>query len=253
MMNAHRRSSLAIAAVAAAVTCAVPTIGAFEHAAGTRPAAAGSQAAPAPAAAGDLQGKLYKSVFSSGVGALKYEDLPAAPEELRTRLARYLSRRAAFKSSYKSEADSFDAVRVEAKRRMIEQAIVALIEAPGIERMAADYVATAPIHYEWKGMHDGPLEEAAQAEALLSKNPSGPLAPWFYVFIAHRQRAAFEAYELAKNLDGMKAAAKKYRLFAERARAVPDPIFPALMADLDRQPFVHVKTPTHPRDYNPDA
>ena len=34
---------------------------------------------------------------------LKYEDLPTAPEALRTRLARYLSRRSAFKSGYKSE------------------------------------------------------------------------------------------------------------------------------------------------------
>jgi hypothetical protein len=236
MMCASRRFIVAIAVVAASMT---PAIGAGLQT---------GQATPA-----DLQGKLYKSVFSSGVGALGQADLAAAPDALRERLARYLTRRSAFKSGYKSAADSFDAVRVEAKRRMIEQAIVALIEAPGIEKMAADYVSAAPIHYEWKGMHDGPLEEATQAEALLSKNPNGPLAPWFYVFIAHRQRAAFEAYELEKNQDGMKAAATKYRLFAERTRTVPDPIFPALMADLDRQPFVHIKTTTHPRDYNPDA
>jgi hypothetical protein len=203
--------------------------------------------------AADFQGKLYKSVFSAGVGALNQADLAAAPGDLRERLTRYLARRSSFKSSYKSEADSFEAVRVEAKRRMIEQSIVALIEAAGIERLAADYVATAPIQYEWKGMHDGPIEEANQAEALLAKDPSHPLAPWFYVFIAHRQRAAFEAYEVEKNQDGMKAAARKYRVFAERARAVADPIFPALMADMDRQPFVYLKTATHPRDYNPDA
>ena len=205
------------------------------------------------AAAADLQGKLYRSVFSTGVGALKYEDLPNAPEELRTRLARYLSRRSAFRSGYKSGADSFDAVRVEAKRRMIEQAIVALIETPGIERVAAEYVSTAPISYEWKGMHDGPVEESAHAEALLAKDPSTPLAPFFSVFIAHRQRAAFEAYEVEKNQEGMKAAARKYRLFLERSRSLADPIFPALIADLDRQPFVYIKTTTHPRDYNPGA
>ena len=206
-----------------------------------------------PPAPPDLQGKLYKSVFSMGVGALSKADLATAPESLRERLERYLARRAAFKSSYKSEADSFDAVRVVAKRRALEQAIVALIEARGVEKMAADYVAAAPIRYEWKGLHDGPLEEADQAEAQLTRDPSSPLAPWFYVFIAHRQRAAFEACELAKNPDGMKAAAKKYRVFAARAREASDPIFPALMADLDRQPFVYLKTATHPRDYNPDA
>ncbi len=119
--------------------------------------------------------------------------------------------------------------------------------------MATEYVAAAPISYEWKGMHDGPLEESAHAEALLSKDPSTPLAPWFSVFIAHRQRAAFEAYEVEKNQEGMRAAARKYRQFMERARAVSDPIFPALIADLDRQPFVYIKTTTHPRDYNPGA
>jgi hypothetical protein len=205
------------------------------------------------AANADLQGKLYKSVFSVGAGALSAADLASVPAPLRQRLSSYLARRASFKSSYKSQADSFDAVRVEAKRRMIEQSIVALIDASGIERLAAEYVANAPIQYEWKGMHDGPLAEANQAEALLAKDPSGPLAPWFYVFIAHRQRAAFEAYEVEKDQDGMNAAAKKYRLFAERARGVADPIFPALMGDMDRQPFVHLKTATHPRDYNPGA
>jgi hypothetical protein len=116
--------------------------------------------------------------------------------------------------------------------------------------MAADYVAAAPIRYEWQGMHEGPIEESAQAEALLAKEPASPLAPFLYVFIAHRQRAAFETYEVEKNQEGMRTAARKYRQFAERARGVADPIFPALIADLDRQPFVYIKTTTHPRDYN---
>ena len=186
-----------------------------------------------------------------GAGALTLNDLPNMPEELRTRLARYLSRRSGFRSSYKAAADSFEAVRVEAKRRQIEQSIVALIETPGVEKMAADYVTAAPIRYEWQGLHDGPMEESAQAEALLAKDPATPLAPFLFVFVAHRQRAAFETYEVEKNQDGMRAAARKYRQFAERARGVADPIFPALIADLDRQPFVYIKTTTHPRDYNP--
>ena len=227
MRRVFGRTIVAIAVSAAAVTS---TVAGLER--------AGVQAG---ATDGDLQGKLYKSVFSTGVGALKYEDLPTAPEALRTRLARYLSRRSAFKSGYKSGADSFEAVRVEAKRRMIEQAIVALIETPGIEGMATEYVTAAPISYEWKGLHDGPMEESAHAEALLAKDPSTPLAPWF------------EAYEVEKNQEGMKAAARKYRQFMERARAASDPIFPALIADLDRQPFVYIKTTTHPRDYNPGA
>jgi hypothetical protein len=210
-----------------------------------------AQTAEAPAV--DLHGKLYRSVFSSGAGVLTGADLATLPEALRTRLAAYLSRRAAFKSEYRGEADSFDKVRVDAKRRLLEQSIVALIPASGIEKRAAEFVAAAPVQYEWKGMHDGPLEEANHAEAVLKKDPASTLAPWLHVFIAQRQRVAFEAYELEKNEDGMKAAAKKYRLFVERARSAADPIFGAIIADMDKQPFLYLKTARHPRDYNPDA
>ncbi len=156
----------------------------------------------AAGAAADLQGKLYKSVFSSGIGALSAADVKALAEPLRGRLEKYLARRTAFKSNYKSEADSFETVRVDAKRRLLEQAIVSLIEAPGIERSAADYVTGAPIHYEWKGLPDGPLEEANQAEALLQKDPGSPLAPWFAAFIAQRQRVIFETQAVQKNEAG---------------------------------------------------
>ena len=200
-------------------------------------------------AAIDLQGKLYRSVFSSGSGVLTPADVKALPEPLRGRLDKYLTRRAAFKSHYKSEADSFEQVRVDAKRRLLEQAIVSLIDAPGIEKSAADYVGTAPIHYEWKGLQDGPLEESAHAEAILGKDPSSPMAPWFAAFIAQRQRVAFETFALQKNEAGMKATSKKYRTFADRARAADDPIYAALIADMERQPYLYMKGAPHPRDY----
>jgi hypothetical protein len=196
----------------------------------------------------DLQGKLYRSVFSSGSGVLTPADVKALPEPLRGRLDKYLTRRAAFKSNYRSEANSFEQVRVDAKRRLLEQAIVSLIDAPGIEKSAADYVATAPIHYEWKGLQDGPLEEANHAEALLTKEPSSPMAPWFCAFIAQRQRVAFETFAMQKNDEGMKATAQKYRTFADRAKAAEDPIYAALIADMDRQPYVYMKGAPHPRN-----
>src|SRR5262245_2336713 len=83
----------------------------------------------------DLQGKLYRSVFPPGSGVLTPADVKTLPEPLRGRLDTYLTRRAAFKSAYKSEADSFEQVRVDAKRRLLEQAIVSLIDSPGIEKI----------------------------------------------------------------------------------------------------------------------
>jgi hypothetical protein len=211
-------------------------------------AAGAAQSKDAPV---DLQGKLYRAVFSSGAGMLAPADLETVPEPLRTRLTRYLARRTAFKSSYKSQPDSLQKVRSDAKKRVIERAIVSLIETPGVEKAAAEFVAAAPVAYEWEGMHDGPLAEANFAEGALKKDPSSPLAPWFYVFIAERQRVAFETYENEKSEEGMKASAAKYRAFIERARGVDDPIYAALVADMERLPYLYIKGMKHPRDYAP--
>jgi hypothetical protein len=197
----------------------------------------------------DLKGKLYRSFFVSGAGMLTPADLPAIPEPLRARLSRYLKRRTAFKSSYKSAPDTIEQVRADAKKREIERAIVSAIEAPGIEQMAADFVAKAAIADTWEGTHAGPLGEAHYAEEALKTYASSPLAPWFYVFIAQRQRVAFEAYENEKDQAGMKAAAATYRAYVDRARAVDDPFFAALILDMERQPYLYIKSTNHPKDY----
>jgi hypothetical protein len=210
-----------------------------------------AQAPPAPNT--DLGGKLYRAVFLSGPGTLSSGDLAAVPEPARARLSTFLVRRSAFTSAYESKPEDVDALARDAKRRVIERAIVALIDAPDINARALEFVKTAPIAYEWEGKVDGPLAEAAYAEDVLKKAPDGPLAPFLYVFIAQRQRAAFEAAERVKDEPAMKAAAKKYRAFMERARSAPDPIFRLLADDLDRVPYVYTKSQKHPRDFNPDA
>jgi hypothetical protein len=201
----------------------------------------------------ELGGKLYKAVFISGPGALTNADLQGLPEQAQKRLALFLARRSAFSSAYESRPDSADAVARDAKRRVIERAIVALVDAPEVERRAVEFVSEAPIAHEWLEYADGPLTEANYAENVLKKEPAGTLAPFLYVFIAHRQRAAFEAAERANNVEVMKAAAKKYRAFIERARAAADPIFGMVADDLDRMPFVNLKSQKHPRDFNPDG
>lgn len=213
-----------------------------------------AQAQETPARADvDLKGRLYKAVFYSGPGTLSSADLTAVPDALRQRLSRFLERRAGFESRYTHEAGSFDEVRVDARKREIERAIVALVEAPDVERLALEFLNSVNIALKWEGHPDGPLSEAAGAEDFLKRNPATPVAPYVYVFIAHRQRAAFETYDSAKNVDGMKAASRKYRTFMQRARSVPDPIFPLVADDLDRQPHVYVKTGQHPASFDPDA
>ena len=214
--------------------------------------AAAGQTSP-PAASPDLKGKLYKSVFFSAPGALSQTDLAVVPPDVRPRLERYLQRRAAFASKLQTAATSFETVRVEAKKRVVERAIVALVEAPGIEAAAAAYAQSAPILDEWLEKPESPTSEAAAAEDFVKRNPSAPFAPFLYVFIAERQRAAFELMKVASDKAAMTAAAKKYRTFMQRARAAADPIFALLADDMDRLPFLYAKSEFHPRDFDPDS
>jgi hypothetical protein len=200
-------------------------------------------AAPPPASrpAIDFKGRLYRAVFAAGPDTLSSGDLAPVPEPLRARLSRFLVRRAAFNSLYKGAPSDVVSVARDAKRRAIERAIVSLIEADGIEQRAVDFVTAAPITYEWEGMPDAPLAEAAFAEQVLQKEPATPLAPFLYLFIAQRERAASEAAEHNQNAAVAQAASAKAREFLQKARAVPDPIFGLVADDLERVPFVYVR------------
>lgn len=200
-----------------------------------------------------LSGKLYKSVFFSGPGSLAAADLAAAPAEVRSRLERYLQRRAAFSSRLQNGASDLETLRVEAKKRVVERAIVALIDVPDIESAAAAYAQGATILDEWDRQPDGPQAEATAAEEFLKQDPSTPLAPYLYVFIAERQRAAFELMTPDSEKADMTAAAKKYRVFMQRARAVEDPIVRLLADDMERVPFLYANNGFHPRDFDPDS
>ncbi len=216
-------------------------------------AVAAAAQAPSSGAGVDLKGKLYKSVFFSGPGALAVSDLAGVPASIRPRLERYLQRRAAFASKLQNGASSFETLRAEAKKRVVERAIVALVEAPQIEEAAAAYAQQAQILYEWNAGPESPLAEASAAEDFLKKDPSTPFAPYLYVFIAERQRAAFERMTVATQKAEMTAASRKYRTFMQRARAAGDPIFTLLADDLDRQPFLYARSEFHPRDFDPDS
>jgi hypothetical protein len=212
-------------------------------------AGVGGQAQKSAPSGVDLGGKLYRAVFISGPGTLSSGDLAAVPEPARARLSTFLTRRSSFSSSYENKPQDADALQSDAKRRVIERAIVSLIDAPDINIRAVEFVKLAPIAHEWEGRPAGPLAESTFAEEILAKDPKTPLAPFLYVFIAQRQRAAFEAASRAEDQATMKAAAKQYRTFIERARTAPDPIFKLLADDLDRVPYVYTKSDLHPRDY----
>jgi hypothetical protein len=191
----------------------------------------------------DLRGALYRAVFVSAAGPMSDPDLAGLPDDLRARLSRFLMRQGTWeRAGGTSLADP---------RRMLERAIAALVERDDAQALAADFLSDAPLAAEWGDSAEAPLREAGYAEKRLK--PDAPLTPFLYVFIAQRQRAAFELADRAQDLDTMKTAAKKYRAVMLRARSVPDPIYGLLADDLDRMPFVHAKTDRHPATFNPDT
>jgi hypothetical protein len=199
----------------------------------------------------DLNGRLYRSVFQAAPPYLSSGDIAGLPAALRARLSTYLTRRATFTSSYEGTATGFDGAASDAKKRSLERAMVAVIDDPKVRELAVAFLKEAPIAGDWKLGVEGPTAEAAFAEEFLKRDASTPLAPFLYVFIAHRQRAAFETAERAKNVEAQTAAARKYRTFLQRARAAEDPIYGLIADDLDRQAYVYTRAAAHPRDFNP--
>jgi len=189
----------------------------------------------------DFKGRLYRAVFVNGPDTLSSGDIALVSEPLRDRLSRFLKRRSSFTSLYESTPKDLVAAEADAKRRAVERGIVSLLEAPGIEQRAVAFVGAAPIKYEWEGDPAGPLDESAYAEHVLDLEPSTPLAPYLYLFIAQRQRAAAEAAERAGNTAVAQTAAAKAKTFLQKARAVPDPIFGLIADDFEKVPFVYVR------------
>lgn len=210
-------------------------------------AAPGVVAQTPAGSAPEFGGRLYRAVFTSAPDVLTEADLAGVPGPFRARLATFLARRGSLGSTRDAGAPGAEA------RLTIQRAIVSLVDVPDVEARAADFAARIPVADGWGERPDGPLAEASFAEDELKKAPGGALAPFLYVFIAQRQRAAFEAAGRAGDTEALKAAAKKYRLFVGRARSAADPIYGLIAADLDSIPYVHLESAVHPRDFNPDT
>src|SRR5918993_4885528 len=93
-----------------------------------------------------------------------------------------------------------------------------------------------------------PLAEVRNAEAFLRARPDTPLAPFAYLWIQHRQRAAFELETVS---DARVRAARKYQTFLNRARASSVPLVVSLAEAIDAERFVYRDVAAHPRDVLP--
>lgn len=154
-----------------------------------------------------------------------YRTPQSMPAALKERISRYRARAQAFRSRIKTGATKEGPERALAdKRRRMEGEIVALIDAPGIEALAADYAVRAKLYYEWEGMSDGPLGEAAFAEEFLQDHPQTVLKPYLALFLAHRYKCAAETLERDKG-PAYEQAIENYRRRLEVSLKNADPLF----------------------------
>jgi hypothetical protein len=193
----------------------------------------------------DFGGALYRLVIQGGpAGAAAALRLDTREADVKVRLEALIARRKALSAALAGESGP---------RQSLQAAAAASIAAAGIEELASNFAAAVDPAADWAGASAGPLKEASAAEQFLKRDPATPLAPFIYVFLAHRHRAAFELLVASGTLDEQKAAARKYRTFIDRARGAGDPLFAWVADDLERARFVLVDAGKHPREFFPDS
>jgi hypothetical protein len=104
----------------------------------------------------------------------------------------------AYRSRSGEFAPSFDPIgmpsgperSVQLKRGSLERTLYALFDVPGIAVLAMEYAREARISYEWEGLAEAPLGEAAGADAFLERRPASPIAPYLELFAGHRKICA---------------------------------------------------------------
>ncbi len=178
------------------------------------------------------KGALVLSVF--GGGEPEPLDSSGFPTGIRQRLETYLARRSAFRTRLPEPPLRTTEHETWTARVAVEREIVALINAPGIENLAAAYASRARIAAPWDDASDGPLAEARDVEDYLNADPATPLRPYLWLFLMHRCKAALPRMnaEGANDAD-IGAVTMKYARGRALAAGAADPLIGLIAADID--------------------
>jgi len=126
------------------------------------------------------------------------------------------------------------------KRQGLEQTAAVLSNNPSYALTVMEYLADAPIFYEWEGMHDGPLAEAEYAAQYLSDNPETVIEPFLLTFLLHRYRAAWECATVNGDEAVAAQALEAFTGFYLRAGAYGDPTLALVARELKDAPSIYM-------------
>jgi hypothetical protein len=135
------------------------------------------------------------------------------------------------------------------RRRNLENQILLLL-GPKAAREARAFSAVLPLSLEWEGISEGPLQEADFADRWLVLKPATPLAPFLYLFMAHRVRAACEAAQREQKKEALPVLTNRYQEMMEKAKSAKIKLISCLAFLLEEEPYVYLEG-QGPRFYYP--
>jgi hypothetical protein len=145
--------------------------------------------------------------------------------------------------AFKVPSHPEEAVRIR-KRNLTEQIVTILGE--DVRTEAKAFASAVPLLAEWEGMSEGPLDEANFVDNWLSKRPGTCIAPFLYLFKAHRLRAGYEAARAGHEKGLWPILAKRYRESLDKIRSCPNSLIVCIASDMERQEYVYLAGQGHP-------
>ena len=126
------------------------------------------------------------------------------------------------------------------KRQGLEQTAAVLSDDPVYALSVMEYLADAPIFYEWEGMHDGPLAEAEYAAQYLAENPGTVIEPFLLAFLLHRYRAAWECATVSGDEAVAAQALEAFTGWYVRSEEYGDPTLSLVARELKDAPSIYM-------------
>jgi hypothetical protein len=126
------------------------------------------------------------------------------------------------------------------RQRNLEEQIV-LVLGDKTRDEAKWFSLAVPLYTEWEGMSECPLDEANFVDNWLSKRPGTPIAPFLYLFKAHRLRAGYECAKAGHEKGLWPILAKRYKESLEKAMSYDNPLISCIAKDMEAQDYVYLK------------
>ena len=127
------------------------------------------------------------------------------------------------------------------RQQNLEEEIV-VIMGDKTRNEAKAFSLAVPLYVEWEGMSENPLNEANFVDNWLRNRPHTPIAPFLYLFKAHRLRAGYEAAKAGHEKGLWPILEKEYKKSLNKAMSYANPLISCIVKDMEAQPYVYLES-----------